>query len=74
MAYGLVLTLMGDVFGTTVNLASRLTSIARPRTVLADAGLAEALRGDDAYQLVRIGRRPARGLGIVQPYVVRRAR
>jgi adenylate cyclase len=74
MAYGLVLTLMGDVFGTTVNLASRLTSIARPGTVLADAQLAEGLRGDDAYHLVRIGRRPARGLGIVQPYVVRRAR
>jgi adenylate cyclase len=74
MAYGLVLTLMGDVFGTTVNLASRLTSIARPGTVLADASLAEGLRGDPAYDLLRIGRRPARGLGIVQPYVVRRAR
>ena len=74
MAYGLVLTLMGDVFGTTVNLASRLTSIARPGTVLADARLAEALRGDGAYDLIRIGRRPARGLGIVQPYVIRRSR
>ncbi|WP_433176081.1 adenylate/guanylate cyclase domain-containing protein [Actinoallomurus sp. CA-150999] len=74
MAYGLVLTLMGDVFGTTVNLASRLTSIARPGTVLADADLADGLRGGAAYALVRIGRRPARGLGIIQPYVVRRAR
>ncbi|MFL6055747.1 MAG: adenylate/guanylate cyclase domain-containing protein [Actinoallomurus sp.] len=74
MAYGLVLALRGDVFGTTVNLASRLTSIARPGTVLADARLAEDLRRDDAYHLIRIGRRPARGLGIVQPYVVRRAR
>jgi adenylate cyclase len=74
MAYGLVLSLMGDVFGTTVNLASRLTSIARPGTVLADARLADGLRGEAAYDLVRIGRRPARGLGIVQPYVVRRAR
>ncbi|MCO5969282.1 adenylate/guanylate cyclase domain-containing protein [Actinoallomurus soli] len=74
MAYGLVLSLMGDVFGTTVNLASRLTSIARPGTVLADAALADGLRGAGAYDLIRIGRRPARGLGIVQPYVVRRAR
>lgn len=74
MAYGPVLTLMGDVFGTTVNLASRLTSMARPGTVLADARLAEELRGDGRYALVRIGRRPARGLGIVQPYVIRRPR
>jgi adenylate cyclase len=74
MAYGLVLSLMGDVFGTTVNLASRLTSIARPGTVLADAALADGLRGAGAYDLVRIGRRPARGLGIVQSYVIRRVR
>lgn len=73
MAYGPVLPLMGDIFGTTVNLASRLTSIARPGTLVADEGLAKELQGDSSYELVRIVRRPVRGLGIIQPYVVRRS-
>lgn len=72
MAYGPVLPLRGDVFGTTVNLASRLTSMARPGTVLTDAGLASELRGDGAYELTRIRARRAHGLGLVQPYVLRR--
>ncbi|MEO3787889.1 adenylate/guanylate cyclase domain-containing protein [Actinocorallia sp. B10E7] len=73
MAYGPVLPLMGDIFGTTVNMASRLTSIARPGTLVADPALAAELEGDPAYELVRIVRRPVRGLGIIQPYVVRRS-
>lgn len=73
VAYGPVLPVMGDVFGTTVNLAARLTSFARPGAVLVDAALAAALKGDEAYELFRIVRRPARGLGIVQPYVLRPA-
>lgn len=70
MAYGPVVPMMGDVFGTTVNLAARLTAIARPGTVLVDAELAEGL---DGYRLHKIRRRPARGLGLVQPYVLRRS-
>jgi adenylate cyclase len=72
MAYGQILPLMGDVFGTTVNLAARLTAIARPGTVVVDAALAEALGESALYETVRIIRRPARGLGIIQPYVLRR--
>jgi adenylate cyclase len=72
MAYGPVLPLMGDVFGTTVNLAARLTAMARPGTALIDAGLAAELRDDGAYELHRISRRRAHGLGVVQPYVLRR--
>ncbi|MFB4282616.1 adenylate/guanylate cyclase domain-containing protein [Nonomuraea sp. MTCD27] len=70
MAYGPVVSSMGDVFGTTVNLAARLTAIARPGTILVDAELAEGL---DGYELHKIRRRPARGLGVVQPYVLRRS-
>jgi adenylate cyclase len=77
MAYGPVLPLMGDVFGTTVNMAARLTSMARPGTALVDADLAAELRGqagfEDAYELHHIARRRAHGLGTVQPYVLRRA-
>ncbi|NKZ05715.1 adenylate/guanylate cyclase domain-containing protein [Actinomadura latina] len=72
VAYGPVLPLMGDVFGTTVNLAARLTSLARPGSVVIDSELAARLEKDPAYQVTRIVRRPVRGLGIVQPYVLRR--
>jgi adenylate cyclase len=73
LAYGPVLPIMGDVFGTTVNLAARLTAIARPGTVVADDRLAEALRDAPGVEVGRIRQRPARGLGVVQPYVLRRA-
>jgi adenylate cyclase len=72
VAYGPVLPLMGDVFGTTVNLAARLTSIARPGSVLIDAGLAAELDGSATYDIQRLVRRPARGLGLIHPYVLRR--
>ncbi|CAM5402067.1 adenylate cyclase [Streptomyces tanashiensis] len=51
IAFGTVTTRMGDVFGTTVNLASRLTSIAPKDAVLVDGALAE--------ELTRTGEAPA---------------
>ncbi|MBH1935498.1 adenylate/guanylate cyclase domain-containing protein [Streptomyces sp. AV19] len=49
IAFGTVTTRMGDVFGTTVNLASRLTSIAPKDALLVDSALAEELaRNGDA--------------------------
>lgn len=45
VAYGDVVTRLGDVFGPVVNIASRLTSAARPNTVLVDLGMYEALTG-----------------------------
>ena len=49
LAFGSVTTRMGDVFGTTVNLASRLTSIAPQDCVLVDGDLAgELMRLQDA--------------------------
>ncbi|MEU8121717.1 adenylate/guanylate cyclase domain-containing protein [Spirillospora sp. NPDC049024] len=73
VAHGPVLPLMGDVFGTTVNLAARLTSLARPGSVVIDAELAACLEKAPGYEVTRIVRRPVRGLGIVQPYVLRRS-
>lgn len=72
VAYGPVLPLMGDVFGTTVNLAARLTSLARPGSVVIDTELAAQLEKAPEYEVTRIARRPVRGLGIIQPYVLRR--
>jgi len=47
VAYGEVVTRLGDVFGPVVNIAARLTSVARPGTVLIDRGMYAALTGTD---------------------------
>jgi len=54
MASGEVMPRLGDVFGPTVNLASRLTKVARPGTVLVDRQLAAELADNDAYELQRV--------------------
>jgi adenylate cyclase len=43
LSYGPVVSRLGDVFGPTVNVASRLTSVARPGTVVVDRGMHDAL-------------------------------
>ncbi|MQY07312.1 adenylate/guanylate cyclase domain-containing protein [Actinomadura macrotermitis] len=73
VAHGPVLPLMGDVFGTTVNLAARLTSLARPGTVVIDPELAALLADVPGLECTTIVKRPVRGLGIIQPSVLRRA-
>ena len=45
LAHGPVVSRLGDVFGPVVNIASRLTSVARPGTVLVDRGAYRALAG-----------------------------
>jgi adenylate cyclase len=74
IAYGKVLSRMGDMFGPTVNLASRLTSMASPATIVVDRQLAEALQYNAAYRLSMMRRRPVRGLGLVEASRLRRAR
>ena len=49
-AWGRVLSRMGDIFGTTVNLAARLTAIAEPDTVVTDTDTARILDRDDAFR------------------------
>ncbi len=45
IAYGPVVSRLGDVYGSTVNIAARLTSVARPGTVVVDRGAYEKLSG-----------------------------
>ena len=61
LAYGSVLSRFGDVYGPVVNIASRLTGLARPGTVLVDRDLAAALSDAGAYDIRRIRAVPVRG-------------
>ncbi|GII05712.1 adenylate/guanylate cyclase domain-containing protein [Planobispora takensis] len=72
LAIGQVIGRMGDVFGTTVNLASRLTSLAPTGAVLVDPAMAEELAGDGAFTLRSMDRLTVRGLGELAPSVVTR--
>lgn len=74
IATGQVLTRMGDVFGKTVNLASRLTALAAPGTVLVDRDTADGLAGNHDFALDPERTRAVRGVGLVRPGVVRRPR
>jgi adenylate cyclase len=65
-----VLRSLGDVYGTTVNLASRLTALAQPGTVVTDPQTAKALQDQPDIVLVAQRRRLVRGFGQVQPLLV----
>lgn len=74
-ALGPVLARLGDVFGPTVNLASRLTSIARTGRVLIDSELADILRDDsDHFRLRRTRRTSVKGYEHLEPWSLKRAR
>lgn len=73
LAKGTVLTRLGDIYSSTVNLASRLTGLAKPDSVLVDGAFAEALGASPPYSLRRLGRVPVRGLERQHPWLLRRA-
>jgi adenylate cyclase len=73
MASGRVVSRLGDVFGTTVNRASRLTAVARPRTVLVDDAIAASLVSTSGFEMSALRRRTLRGIGPVTPWVLLRA-
>jgi adenylate cyclase len=73
LAYGSILIRLGDVYGEVVNLASRLTSEAKPGRVLADREMAAALDGHPAYRLRKLRRVSVRGYSHLTPYAVQRA-
>ena len=70
LASGTVVTRMGDVFGPPVNLAARLTALARRNRVLVDDATAAGLDPHD-YETRRLTARPVRGFGLVEPVAVR---
>ncbi len=71
VATGSVVMRMGDVFGPPVNMAARLTTVARKNRVIIDAATA-ALLPPDEFETRPMPARPVRGFGLVEPITVRR--
>lgn len=72
LAHGAVIPRLGDVFGPTVNLASRLVGFARPGTVVADAGMVDALTDRSGVVARPIRPRDLKGIGTTSLFVLRR--
>jgi len=73
LAFGPTLAWEGDVFGPTVNLASRLVNVARPGTVLVSEQLAEMLLEVDGVVVRELPRVRPKGIGKMRPRVIRRS-
>ena len=73
VACGPVVARLGDIYGEPVNIASRLTSFARPGSVLVDRELATLLENDDRWRVRRVPPRPVRGYTLLQGFRLRRA-
>ena len=67
MAQGPVVNRLGDVFGVTVNRASRLTAVAPANGVFVDDALARLLAPLSGFATVRTRQRTLRGIGTVTP-------
>ncbi len=74
LASGPTLSWEGDLYGPTVNLASRLVNLARPNAVLISDELGERLGDDPRFELRHLRPVNLRGIGRVRPWVLRRAR
>jgi adenylate cyclase len=74
LASGPTLSWEGDLYGPTVNLASRLVNLARPNAVLISDELGDRLQDDPRFELRHLRPVNLRGIGRVRPWVLRRAR
>lgn len=72
MATGRVLARQGDVYGNTVNRASRLTGHAAPGEVLVDGDTAEVLRRIEGIDVFDVGPVTLAGVGDVRAAAVSR--
>jgi adenylate cyclase len=71
LSTGAVVLRLGDVFGPPVNMAARLTAVARRNRIIVDATTA-GLLPDDQFEVRSLPARPVRGFGLVEPMAVRR--
>lgn len=73
LAVGPTLEMDGDVYGETVNRASRLAALAHPNTVVADRAVGDAVHGVAGFVVKRLTDRSIKGLGKVDVSVIRPA-
>ncbi|NMH94132.1 adenylate/guanylate cyclase domain-containing protein [Pseudonocardia bannensis] len=73
LAAGPVLVRFGDVYGEVVNIAARLTTHARPDSVLVDREVAAALADDPRFTVRSLRPLHVRGYSHLHPYLLRRA-
>jgi len=71
LATGSAIMRLGDVFGPPVNMAARLTGVARRNRVITDRVTADLLP-EDEFHARALPARPVRGFGLVEPMAVRR--
>lgn len=72
VAYGPVLQRFGDLYGSVVNIAARLTGVARPGTVLVDDAAAAELAGEPEFAIRHLRSVRVRGFNRLRPHVLRR--
>lgn len=73
IAVGPMLAWEGDLYGATVNLASRLVGLAHPGTVLASDDVGRRLDGDPAFALRELKGVRIKGIGRTRAWVLRRS-
>lgn len=71
LALGPVVSHRGDLFGSTVNLASRAVDAARPASVLVSAEVKDALGDNQRFLLKPIAPRRLKGIGTTRLWVLR---
>jgi adenylate cyclase len=72
LSRGPVVSWEGDLFGPTVNLASRLVNVARPGTVLVSEALGTELQGRADLELRHLRAVRLQGIGRARSWVLRR--
>jgi len=70
MAFGPVLSVQGDHFGPTVNLASRLVGVAEPGAVIISDDARHALGAESGFQSVELRPRRLNGIGWTTCWVI----
>ncbi len=73
LVWGHVLARFGDVYGTPVNLAARLTAAAEPGAVLTDEVTAALLAAEPGFRLTPLANQDLPGVGEVRPVLVEAA-
>lgn len=74
LATGPVVMRLGDVFGSPVNMASRLTGVARRNRVICDPVTAGAMLDVEGYSQRPLTERGLRGFGLITPVAIKRLR